>query len=30
MVVDYLLPQLTMAMNEGTINQWLVKKLSFA
>jgi len=26
MVVDYLLPQLTMAMNEGTINQWLVKQ----
>lgn len=26
MVVDYLLPQLTMAMNEGTINQWLIKQ----
>ena len=25
MAVDYLLPKLAMSMNEGTINQWLVK-----
>ena len=26
MAIDYLLPKLAMSMNEGTINQWLVKQ----
>ena len=26
MAIDYVMPKLAMAMNEGTVNEWLVKE----